>query len=546
MKRLVALIGVVAVLLSVLVLPAGAVGTPVQLPLWTTGSKPNRSQIVSNGYVIGKSDGSDAYALTSVEAYAFAIPYNNGYKLALGAVSSGTLYLSWTSSVGSFIISSNNFDSSTGLYFYWVSGDPGWVLASPTIPVYNSLAEGLAAVSELLNPSAVVADVISPKQSYTFLGTYYAYNPSDSYLAAGWVDEDFVLATLDSGVNVQYFKGIDVSSATLIQEDSTTGLYYRELAWGTVYPDLEKQGPVFSTRADFLASALEVLQDIEPVPDTPTSNYKYYIPAGYVAYIGVSEFDQTIKVRATFNEYSGLISYPTDSGGSAFNSGSRYRFGASLPDAGDTFPSSGSQLFRWFKDASGQTNLLGQTRSGVAELRPTANFIEIYNPYFAYMIVNPDVGKVEQQSNPTFYLDIDNVSFWQLYKLSDSLDVMAPSGVISGSNDDFSSPIQGVTDPDTGDFSYQDNSGNVIVPPTGGDSVLPDDASITDILSNFFNRFLGIFTAGHDAIRILSQNAQEFMSRLASLYNWLPPQVLSVLTSAVILVIVIGVLKVFL
>lgn len=557
MKRVISMVAVVAVFLSVFAVPVYAVDSPENGSFVDTveidASVPpvlfrTTRSVSPLAITYGQAVFAGTYATvdtknwlsnnTDVTIYAGAIALSNGrYSRVLA--SEGQYYFAATTNSSSTPPTSYDqrtltYNSDYGFYTLLTSGLYG---SDCTLPVFSSEADFYSSVSLLI----AQADVVEPQEDYTFLGTYVLRNISSSYVACGWVNGDFVVASFDDGVNVTVVQGVSSQSVTLIQEDSVYGLNYRALSYGSVYPDLEQFGPQFSSLSAFLSSAAVVLSGLN---SSVVSSSQFEIPAGYVAYFSLSDLSNDLKIYTTFNNYNNIFGQS----GSAWDTNQTFRFGASLPTSGLTYPVSGSSVFRWFKDASGKTDLLGRTKSAVAVLHPTSNMIEIYNPYH---VANGESlgwnsGNSEFKTHNSMFFSSAGVTNFRLYPLSDEFSLASDTGVISSSDTGFTDFTDGFINSDTGEVYYQDNHGNYGVPVAGGTNAPVNDESITDILSGFISRFMGLFSAGHNAIRVLSQNASDFMSRLAMLYQWLPPEVLSVLSSAIILVIIIGVLKVFL
>lgn len=387
------------------------------------------------------------------------------------------------------------------------------------------------------------------------------------------VDDDVLLFLIPSGSNYQiiacsnsmtdqnqvyaYFYGPSVPSGTklIATLDNTTGLHYNSI--GTMaLSDINV--PIFSSFEAGMAAAAAFLNSSGYIDE---QTYRFTVPAGYVAYISLEDPTQDVEISATMFNNSALIG----TNGSYWPSNATIRDGASYPTAGTQFPISGAQTIRWFKDAGGATNLLGQTKAARSTFSPTTNLIEIYNPYHTGSTVGDSTEAATSwlagDPNPNLVVTVTGLSpnGVRMYSLSDRLDVSsdAPSFIVSSSNDDFDDYVESSNEPPAPEDADPDNPQPVIswrnkrgdptpAPIPGGDNEPIQSASIADILSNFLSRFTSLFTEGFDAIRNLSENAQQFVSRLGSLYAWLPPQIFGVLTSAIILAIIIGVLKVFL
>lgn len=394
----------------------------------------------------------------------------------------------------------------------------------------------------------------------------------DCYASAD-ADDDVLLFLVPSGSNYTiyacsnshtdtnqvycYFYGPSAPSGTILIAtlDNTTGLHYHNcgtMALASI------NLPIFTSFEAGMAAAAAFLGAAAQVDE---QTYRFTVPAGWVAYVQLEDPTQDVEISATMFNNSALIG----TNGSYWPSNATIRDGASYPTSGMQFPISGAQTIRWFKDAGGATNLLGQTKSARSTFHPTSNLIEIYNPYHTgstvYDSTEAATSWLAGDPNPNLVVTVTGLSpdGIRMYPLSDRLDVSsdAASFITSGSNDDYSGYVESSNQPPAPEDADPDNPQPVIswktpggdptpAPTPGGENEPIQSASIADILTNFLNRFTSLFTEGFEAIRNLSENASQFVSRLSSLYAWLPPQILGVLTSAIILAIIVGVLKVFL
>lgn len=86
--------------------------------------------------------------------------------------------------------------------------------------------------------------------------------------------------------------------------------------------------------------------------------------------------------------------------------------------------------------------------------------------------------------------------------------------------------------------------------PSGGGNTgqLPvdDDASLIGIIQRFTSRVRELFNSVSSAVQTLFSSGSTFMHRLADIFSWIPEPVYVVLVSALIIVVVVGLLKIFL
>lgn len=100
--------------------------------------------------------------------------------------------------------------------------------------------------------------------------------------------------------------------------------------------------------------------------------------------------------------------------------------------------------------------------------------------------------------------------------------------------------------------SVNGDSTTVVFPsaPSGGGNTgqLPvdDDASLIGFIQRFTSRVRELFNSVSSAVQTLFSSGSTFMQRLADIFSWIPEPVSVVLVSAFIVVIVVGLLKIFL
>lgn len=395
------------------------------------------------------------------------------------------------------------------------------------------------------------------QQGFHAYDSYYFSTNTDRDVVGFFVGnyEFYCVSTSSAAPVFAYYGSGSTRTVYLNGNHQATGLYYAQYAYGL--NGATKYAPNFSS-LDAGMSAAKLFFEYEMNP-TDTQTYRFSVPAGWVAYIQLEDPAQDIDISATMFQNSALIG----TNGSYWPSNATIRDGASYPSAGTQFPVSGAQTIRWFKDAGGSTNLLGQTKAARSTFQATSNLVEIYNPYHTGSTVGDSTEAATSwlagDPNPNLTVTVTGLSpnGIRMYPLSDRMDVSADSDsfIVSGSNDDYTDYVESSNQPPENPdpenpqpvISWKTPGGDPTPAPTpGGENEPIQSASIADILNNFLNRFTSLFTEGFDAIRNLSENASQFVSRLSSLYAWLPPQILGVLTSAIILAIIVGVLKVFL
>lgn len=548
-KRALAVVCLLAFSLVAFAVPAAAVTSFPGQPL------PYLSSLNSNTY----QDAFYAFTTGYGDQYYYSVPRSD-YQTVIFSVGSVIYGASLTSSSVSYLSTYNysstnvnlsTLDDSTGLYYNQINIQN---IQYSNLTNFSTLADGLAAASYFFahygDPEIVV---VAPSGSYTWLTGAGFTNNSDVDVAtaaySGGGDNVTVIASFESNLVLPGTRNGTSRNYVLNQIDSTTGLYF--VASISQEP-VDSSVPMFGTLDELLAAAAAALSE----SDNPGGSGGYSptvaefdLDPGNVAFIIMSDLTQPINLSATFYRNSALI----PSYGSYWPGNQLYKFGASYPSAGTTLPGAGADQIPWTKNEWGQTNLVGQTKYAVATLTASSNMVMIYNPYnsaddtgssYGAGTVNPSIKVMSQGFSRNGV---------RIYHLKDTFSVVDPDaywGIVSSSPENWDDFYQSTNDPtaDNPDVTGWTNKDGDPTPAPGSSpyNEAPQQQGIADILSGFISNITSLFTEGHDAIRNLSENASQFVSRLSSLYAWLPPQVFSVLTSAIILAIIVGVLKVFL
>lgn len=202
-------------------------------------------------------------------------------------------------------------------------------------------------------------------------------------------------------------------------------------------------------------------------------------------------------------------------------------------------PFDGTHSITW--RGTGSPNLFGgyNTWNSSAPLLPTGNYLVIVNP--AYPNDNPDSITSNQASNGAISITCGFVRSATIVPLSSSWD----NGSIVSSSGNIR--LDGEYDPDTDSWSFVNSStGEPQNPVSGGlTDVDAEHITINDWLQNISHQIGSFFSGAIGAVSTLVSAGSDFIHSLSGLYAWLPAPVYSVLVSALILVITIGVIKVF-
>lgn len=282
---------------------------------------------------------------------------------------------------------------------------------------------------------------------------------------------------------------------------------------------------------DFLYNALTTSPLVDGI------EFTYSIPAGNVAFFDIenlSNFDG-FTLTTTMPDQSSLLGPPW------WASTQKYGFTNTLPEDGTSV--SGLTDIDWEKGANG--GVFGLTQSAKFDPVgpfPSYKYLVIYNPLYYGGTEN---GPYEWQDNGSITISV-NCSSVTVFSL---LSQVGPSGSGTGSatvntNVD-GDPYEGTVDPDTGTVSWEQNGETSEGPQTGGSNTAGVAKSIHDWLENIANQISGFFTGAIGAVNTIISAISNFVGTLKSLYMWLPSPVYALLTSAIMVAITIGVVKVF-
>lgn len=275
----------------------------------------------------------------------------------------------------------------------------------------------------------------------------------------------------------------------------------------------------FESRSD----ALDAIQNF--VPYIPVA-YRAEIPRGYVLYLPL-QGSLTISASSNFNDWSGVGS----ANGYWVNDNRRFYYYSTLPNADTTFPENSGAAIDWVPNTSTQRNTFGRYKAGVwtSDVSSSQNYVAI---------LNPDLDR-NGRPNSSLYITVTNLSAApRIYPLTQ---LTGWEGIVSVSDSDFADYYE--TDEDG---NWTDQDGNPADPAPGGTSFTEPTQSAIDSVKDLLSRITELLTAPVDHIRILISEGSAFMESMQGLYTWLPPEVSSVILSAFIVVVIIGVFKVLL
>lgn len=307
------------------------------------------------------------------------------------------------------------------------------------------------------------------------------------------------------------------------------------------WSDINLSIPIFDSINDGVAAVRDWI-DNPPAPAVESHRFAGSLAPGYVAVFDVGGLSDINIVLGTtlFSGYK----YP------GYSTTQAAGMIGSLPST-ITLPMSGTSSISW--SGSGQKNIIGQYQNFSFTEHVTSTFSSQY-----YVVVNPLSGTaasgtvLESSSsnrNNNITILIDKVKNYKTYSLTESVsignngwseDTSSNGGTTTGQWDDDSGAWVGTNDQTNLPENFND------LPVGGGNTPLVNGSnSINDFLQDIANQIKGFFSGAIGAVSTLVGAGSAFINQLIGLYSWLPAPVYSVLSAALILVITIGVIKVF-
>lgn len=475
---------------------------------------------------------------------------SNDYLCFVSATNNAKIY---TASNGSYsTYSTNQYDASTGLY--WGNRQSNIPKSSTFYaPYFQYRTQGISAASVYLEALGdPTATLVPADEDFDFNSDYSVNNTTgvdiavSSYNLGG--NDIIVIGCYETVVVPGTIGGLSANynvNQTLPREEHIP-IRYCSLISDTTFSDLTP----FESLEDAVSACYDVLQDSPNHGGGYTpSDVQFTLQPGNVAYIEMAELSEKVILSSAKSSYSALF----QTAGSFWPGNQLYKSGMDFPTAGTVLPGATPNQIPWQKNEWGKENLLGQTKQAYAEITASSNLLMIYNPYYQ----GDDSSTLTNNKliNSSIVISSKGIARngIRVYNLQDSFSTVDGNyyyGIGSTNPNGYGDYFQSENDPNATNpdvTGWTDENGD----PTTAPGVTPyndppENDSIADVISKFISNITGLFTQGHEAIKTLSENAAEFVSHLSELYSWLPPQVLAVLTSAIILAIIIGVLKVFL
>lgn len=291
---------------------------------------------------------------------------------------------------------------------------------------------------------------------------------------------------------------------------------------GTSYSDTI---PVFSTQALLYEAFLNSPSEPEPA----TQALQYSLPPGNAIYIQVPQgASYTLKTRMP-ESVLGSNHYPGNN--------QAITLVQSLPSGGSA-PT--SPLIPWQQD--GALSVLGLSRNASYQgTNASAGYLCIVNPLYYSGTAN---GPYEFLSNGSIDISIDMQSGFVVYPLDSSLGFTSGLG-INVDTSILDTPYTGEVDLETGEIIWQDSSGGSTAPTTGGGNLVSTSETIFDFLRNIADEISTFLKGPIQAIQTVVAAIRQFLSSFTQLYMWLPAPVYNLITSALMIALTIGVIKIF-
>lgn len=259
---------------------------------------------------------------------------------------------------------------------------------------------------------------------------------------------------------------------------------------------------------------------------SPAYSLNYSIPAGNVIFIELP--NDNVE-----NNFTASTSSAVDHSNPWTTSNQKYGLLDSIPYIVNA-NISGTSNFTWYGIGSNSVFGTYKTWRSTHDIR-TGKYLCIINPSY------PSDTPENQALNGAINITVERAISFKVYQLN--------AGWTEGSIDNTATGViyDGTYDENTSQWSTVDQNGNSSSPVSGGSNAgfSTDGITVTQWLENIAHQISGFFTGAIGAINTLISAIGNIATELHGLYVWLPPAVQGILTSALILAITIGVIKVF-
>lgn len=324
---------------------------------------------------------------------------------------------------------------------------------------------------------------------------------------------------------------------------SNSHYYYRNSSGG-----ISEDVPYIGTYSSIDNAVLYVLTNGVTYPEpAPVLQSYFQLQNGYVA---VFDLGSSTTYDIGLKGYSEELS--TWLGNTFERTNQTYWFSDSLPTVNDSMPATPNTKIDWEEDEP--KNIFGQTHYMQAQLSGTSSgrYLYIYNPAVHLKVSGSGRNETQVKNSPldvTFNPDITVY----VYDTQGSLSLLNGGGLvgnITGTYGVATSDATGgaitFTNPDTEQQYIQTSGGSTDTSSIDNKSVQGFLQELQDTLDYFVETIISLVSAPISHIKQLISTGGEFMNTLGGLFTWLPDPVMSVIVSALIVMVVIGVFKMFL
>lgn len=271
----------------------------------------------------------------------------------------------------------------------------------------------------------------------------------------------------------------------------------------------------------------------------PVTSFQYSLPPGNVAYIPIpSGQSSAITYTLTTTYYM------------AFGNNDTSRINqvvtvmSSLPSSTNNVAPSSPKI-PWTNN--GNVNLLGVSANKIYQGSIPANYGGQYLVVVNPMTMPSQTGLIggDTYTNGSINISVSAVSGSpHIYPMSESLTITPGDGIGSESSYGDSGYTYEI-DPETGEIIWTDPEGGSSAPVAGGNNPMPSPNTIFDWLRNISQQFSDFLRGPVQAVQVVVSAIRDFLGSFTQLYQWLPGPVYSLITSALMIALTIGVIKIF-
>lgn len=285
-------------------------------------------------------------------------------------------------------------------------------------------------------------------------------------------------------------------------------------------------------------SGMSAVSDYIESVNNPPSPLEYSLPPGNIIYIPIPSVQNSISYTLTTTYYMAFGNNDT----SRINQVVTVR--SALPSSTNNVAPS-SPLIPWTNN--GNVNLLGTSAHKIYQSTIPTNlagqFLVIVNP----LTMPSQAGLIggDIYTNGNINISVSAVGGTPyVYPMSERL--ILNYGDDIGSESTFGDdPYTYTVDPDTGEIIWSDPDGGNTAPVSGGQNPMPTPNTIFDWLRNISQQLSDFLKGPVQAVQVVVSAIRDFMSSFTQLYSWLPSPVYSLITSALMIALTIGVIKIF-